>query len=196
MSGFFEYLLREDTPFGVADLVYALLLLFGLVRGAIRGASGEIAATVGTFLTFLGAWRFHRPVGDFLLQHTRIENAYGSRALSYVLLALLFFAAWTLVTWLLRSLFEKAVPDQAERPLGAFLGAAKVLVFLCLLLMGASLVQIESLRTHLIERSAFGRATQIAFPALLRRWRPHTPSGASSSSSSLPPTPAPPSHGP
>ena len=183
MAEIWDYLKRPDAVISAVDLLYALLLLGGLLRGMFRGVSGEIAATLGTVITFIGSGRFYRPVSSFLLEKTRMENETAAQGLAYLLLILLFFASWKAITWLLRTLFQRAVPDHIERPLGALLGLVKSTVLLCVLLVLINFSGSVFLRTLFIERSAFGRLTQVAIPTLLNRWMPRA--------FSAPPVPAP-----
>ncbi len=167
-----EYLQDPDTPFGLWDLFYMVVLLAGFVRGLFKGFSGELASTLGTLLIFLGGWWFYRPVSMFIAEHTRLENEAGAMALAYVLMVFLFLASWKLLTFLLRKLFSWTFPDQIERIGGCILGLFKNALIICIVLITIYLTGHEYLNEHMIERSGFGRLTQEHVPGLMNQWFP------------------------
>ena len=53
----------------IFDIAAALVLAFFLVRGLIRGFSGEILGFIGFFASLFCAWHFARPAADIVLKY-------------------------------------------------------------------------------------------------------------------------------
>ena len=167
-----EYIQHPDTPVGVMDLVFALYIFYGLIRGAFRGFADEVAGLLGTVLVFFGGWRFYRPVSDFMMEKTRIDNEQASRAVAYILMVFLFLVTWKLLTLLLRKLLNLSFPEQIQAPGGALLGGLKCAVVLCVILLAVRLVGHGFLDKHLLQESWYGRTTQQVVPHMLHEWFP------------------------
>lgn len=161
-----------ETPVGLMDVVYSLYIVYGILRGLFRGLSEELAGLVGTGIVFYGGWRFYRPVGLFIQEHTRLENEDSARVLAYVLMVFLFLASWKLVVFLIRKLMKWTFPDQIQAPGGAVLGGAKCALVLCVLLLAVRLLGHGFLDKHMIQDSWMGRTTQEVIPAMVHRWAP------------------------
>lgn len=152
-----EYFQDPDTPVGVLDLVYALYILYGLLRGMFRGFAKESASILGTVLTFWGAWHYYPALSTRLLNNNLLDNEMASQVLAYILLVFLILVLWRLVTFLLHKFLSGTMPKQIQRPGGAILGTLKALVVLTILLIAAQLTRIEALQKHMIDESALGR---------------------------------------
>ncbi len=169
---FWEYLQDPDTPAGMMDLVYALFVLYGLIRGAFRGLAFELAGLLGTAAVFLGGWYFYPPVSRFLIEYTRMDNDQAARAVAYVLMVLLFLISWKVITLLVRKLLNLTFPEQIQGLGGAVLGGLKCAVTLCVILLAVRLVGHGFLDKHLIQDSWLGRTTQEVIPDKLHEWFP------------------------
>ncbi len=152
-----DYFQDPETPLGIMDLVYGLYMLYGLLRGLFRGFAKETASILGTVITLWGAWNFYPAVSRRLMENNLLENEMASQVLAYVLLVFGFLALWRLVTALLNKVLSGTMPVQIQRPGGAIVGFFKAIVVLTILLLAAQLSQVEPLREHTIDNSAFGR---------------------------------------
>lgn len=170
-----DYFKDPDTPLGILDLVYALIILYGLLRGLFRGFAKETASILGTILTFWGSWHYHPAVSRRLLSNNLLDSEPASQILAYLLLLLLFFAVWRLVTVLLHKLLLGTLPEQIQRPGGALLGALKALLLLTILLIAVQLSRIEPLQKPLINDSALGRLIRDHLPLDLPTPAPTNP---------------------
>jgi len=172
MAALRDYLMSLDLPFGLMDGVYALFILYGLIRGVFRGLALELAGLLGSVLIFFGAWRFYLPFAEWLLTNTRLESQKTGEIMAYLLAVLVCFLVWQLLFLLLGKFFAFAVPKVLQRPGGAVLGALKCAVTLCVLLLAVNLTPFETLKQWLVTDSAFGRATQQRVPETIEKWFP------------------------
>ena len=171
-QAFVAYLQDPETLFGILDPFYAAYLIYGLVRGLFRGLPEELAQLLGTLLVFAGARMFYQPVSEVMIEHTKLENPDASLALAYLLMVLLFFVAWRVITILLKKAIHWTCPEALHRPGGALLGLAKSTVILCLVLTAVTLSGHTFLQDHLVERSWFGRTTQNVIPEAIEEYLP------------------------
>lgn len=160
------------SPYGIMDLVFAVYLIFGLIRGLFRGLPAELAGLVGTLLIMIGGWRFYRPVSEFIMVHTRLEGEIPAQTLAYILMVVLFLVTWNLLILMVRKLGEFTFPDALKRSGGALVGTFKSALILCVLLYAVNLSGVSFLKDSLITGTWFGRTTQQVIPQTLNRWLP------------------------
>lgn len=158
------YLMDPETTFGVMDPVYALYLTYGLVRGMFRGFPEEVAHLAGTILVAVGAHFFYRPVSSVMIAHTKLESEEASLALAYLLMLLLFFVVWRLITLVIKKALDWTCPKPLYRPGGALMGLAKCGLVLSLLLTLVQLSGHQTLTGPLIQRSWIGQNLEQILP--------------------------------
>lgn len=160
-----DVLKDPETPFGVMDPVYSIYLLYGLVRGIFRGLPEELASLGGTALVIVGAHFFYQPVSELMIANTQLESKEASLALAYLLMILLFFIAWRLITLVIKKALDWTCPRPLTRPGGALLGLSKCILILSILLTAVQLSGHQFLKEHLISRSWIGRGLREVIPA-------------------------------
>lgn len=166
------YLKDPETAFGLMDPFYAFYLIYGLVRGLFRGLPEELAQLVGTVLVVMGAHFFYRPVSALMIEHTQLDSEEASLALAYLLMVLLFFIVWRLITLLIKKALDWTCPKSLHRPGGALLGLAKCALILSILLTAIQLSGHSLLTDHLITRSWLGRRMENVIPERARKYLP------------------------
>lgn len=152
-----EYFNDPESPLGHMDLVYALFLLYGLLRGLFRGFALEFASILGTLVTLWGAWSFYPAVSQRLLDNNLLENEMASQVLAYLLLVLLILTVWRVITAVLTRLLRFTMPPQLQRPGGALIGVLKSVLILIILLLAVQLSPMDQIRSLMVEQSGFGR---------------------------------------
>jgi len=168
----FGYLLDPDTPFGILDPVYTFYLMYGLIFGLFRGLPEELAHLIGTLLVAVGSYLFYQPVSAVMLEHTRLDSEEASLALAYLLMVLLFFIVWRLITLLIKKALDWTCPKALHRPGGALLGGAKSMLILSVLLTAIQLSGHALLMDHLITRSWLGQRMEKMIPDRAREYLP------------------------
>jgi membrane protein required for colicin V production len=119
---------------GIFDIVIAVILVFGFIRGLMKGLFVEVASLVSLVVGVYGAIHFSYFVGDFL--HTKV-----SWQESYITLVsfVVTFAIIVLVISLLGKLFTKladfAYLGWINKILGGVFGALKLALILSITLM-------------------------------------------------------------
>lgn len=194
MHDLWEYLLDPETPLGVMDGIYALFLLYGLIRGFFRGLAFELASLIGMVILFFGSWLGYRPVAAWLLTHTQLESQEAGQTIAYILSVGVLLIGWKLATFLVQKFLHFTLPKSIQRPGGAIFGILKSALVLCVLLLAVQISGHTQAIAWTIEDSAFGRLTQRWVPATLHRWAPEAfplrellpPPGAESSESAAP----------
>lgn len=165
LNTFLEYLKDPQTPFGVFDPVYGIVLIFGFIRGVFRGLPEELSQLLGTILMFAASMKFYTPVSAFIMEHTRLDDPTASMALSYLLILLLFMIVWKLITFLLRKVLDWSCPKQLKRMGGAVVGVCKNALLIAVVLAAVLISGHRVLRESMIEKSWFGRKVQNLLPA-------------------------------
>ena len=138
----------------IFDAASACALAFFVVRGVLRGLTGEIVSLLGLVASFVCSWMFSRPSTDVILRYfpnwdrALLSGIYGSGAEHYtgrgwdrtileLICSVVIFMAVSLafagLARVLRSLVKAARLSFLDHTLGAFSGAARV--FLALLLV-------------------------------------------------------------
>ncbi|MDF3131180.1 CvpA family protein [Kiritimatiellaeota bacterium B1221] len=164
LNPFFEYLKNPDTAFGVFDLVYGLLLIYGFIRGLFRGLPEELSQLLGTLLVFFGSMKFYTPISSTIMEHTRLEDPTASLVLSYLLIFLVLMITWKLITLLIRKALDWSCPKQLKRLGGALIGTAKSAVLIVVVLTAVLISDHKVLRRSMIEESGFGRQVSKLLP--------------------------------
>jgi membrane protein required for colicin V production len=116
----------------IFDIAAALVLAFFLVRGLIRGFSGEILGFIGFFASLFCAWHFARPAADIVLKYfpnlDTTLTALACAVVIFIIVSLLF----ALLDGLLSLVVKAANLSMLDHLLGVVVGAVKTF---CLLLI-------------------------------------------------------------
>lgn len=140
----------------ILDYILLAVLTFGILRGTVRGLSGELASIVSMVAASAAAWFLRPPLAD-LLAETRDLTALQAEtaALGLILIAaLVFFWACLL---LLKTLFEFAFKGLLERIGGALIGGLRFALVLTLALLLYAPFASELHQTAIYEDSVLGR---------------------------------------
>jgi uncharacterized membrane protein required for colicin V production len=150
------------------DLPVIVFLLYGLIRGALRGFSGELARLLYVLGAMAGASLAHPVLADLLRGHTRLEEADADR-LGLVLAAVLSIIAVLLIRLLVRKLFQFNFKGKLEKVGGAILGLASALVLVSALFILAARAPWPGVRDVARSGSLTGRTAEFLFPPLYRQ---------------------------
>ena len=110
----------------ILDVVIAVVMIFLIVRGVMRGFVGEIASLAGIILGIWLAIRFMTQVTVLLKPH--LPTFSFLPVVSFALIFLGVLIACNLLGWGLRVLFKKTALGWLDRTLGALLAVVKGVV--------------------------------------------------------------------
>ena len=119
----------------IFDIAAALVLAFFLVRGLIRGFSGEILGLIGFFVSMFCAWRFARPAADLVLKYFPNLDVTLTSLACAVVIFILVSLAFALLDGLLSLVIQAANLSMLDHLLGVVVGGIKTF-FLLLVIYG------------------------------------------------------------
>ena len=140
----------------VVDIAVLILILLGLIRGFVKGLSGELAGLLGATVAFAGAWYFYTPLGNFLTDKTRLSER-ATVAVAFVLVLIGAYLAMKILRLVLRHVMEFSFKGKIEKLGGMLAGGIRMTVVVIALVLLMTLWPHESLHRLFAEESAFGR---------------------------------------
>lgn len=148
--------MNESLQFNIVDIIVVIILLLGTVRGLLKGLSGMLADVISVLAALAAGWYGFRPVGDYIVGHTRLteQGAYIAAFALVLIGAYLLMRALRLV---LRSLLEFSFKGRIERVGGALAGLIHSGVLVAVLLLFLSLWPHEAVHQVVAEESVAGR---------------------------------------
>ena len=158
------------------DIVLALILLYGLVRGFFRGLLAEIASLVGIVLGIYGAIHFSYILSNFLSENMGWDGQYVNLiafAITFILIVFLVSLAGRLLT----KMAGFAALGLVNKFLGAGFGVIKIafLVSVIIMFFKATNEDIDIVTEESLERSIlYDKIEEIApmvLPSILREAR-------------------------
>ena len=116
------------------DIILAVILLFGLVKGFMKGLFVEVASLIALIAGVYGAIHFSFFVGDYLLERVSWEERYvniAAFAITFVLIVIIISMSGKALT----KLADFAALGLVNKILGAIFGALKFGVILSIILI-------------------------------------------------------------
>lgn len=161
-------------PPGAVDYAACAWVLLGGLRGYAHGLSGELARLVSAIAGLVLGLRFYGPVGDWMPQHTRLEQG-ASRTLAFAATVLLVFLSMTLIRRLLQLILHVVVERRAERVGGVAAGLLRAAMVVCMAFLFMNLWPHPYLNRIFGEQSTIGAACIRAWPALRETFEAEDP---------------------
>jgi uncharacterized membrane protein required for colicin V production len=128
----------DQLPFNVFDLVVLAVLVVGLFRGRKQGMSEEFMGLVQWLAIVVCCSFLYRPFGQFLSESSRVFSLLNCYIIAYVVLALLFIAAFALLK---RGIGGKLLGSDIFGGAEYYLGMGSGLIrFSCILVAGLALL--------------------------------------------------------
>jgi membrane protein required for colicin V production len=154
------------------DAVVLAFLLYGLIRGSIRGFSGELARLLYLSGALLGTSLAHPILADLLSHHTRLDATDADR-IGLILAAGLAILLVLLIRLLVKKLFQFSFRGKLERVGGALLGLMTVFILVSAVFILAARTPWPGVRSIARSDSLTGRTANHLFPPLYKqmaRW--------------------------
>lgn len=150
------------------DIVLALILLYGLVRGFFRGLLAEVASLVGIVLGIYGAIHFSHLLAGFFSKNMGWDSQYVNLiafAITFVLIVFLISLAGRVLT----KIAAFAALGLVNKFLGGAFGLIKVafLVSVVIMFFKATNEEIDIISEESLERSVLYEPIESIAPILL-----------------------------
>lgn len=150
------------------DIVLALLLLYGLVRGFFRGLLAEIASLVGIVAGIYGAIHFSYILSDFFSENMNWDSEYVNLiafAITFVLIVFLISLAGKILT----KMAGFAALGIVNKLLGAGFGFLKMAFIASVIIMffAATNEEIELVSKEKLDESKLYAPVKVIAPAVL-----------------------------
>lgn len=145
------------------DVIVAIVLILGILQGIRRKLSGEIASLISMIIAVACGFLYFRPMGSFLLAHSRLSEN-GSLVLGYFVC---FAVAWFvlhIVRVLLRAVLEIKFKGGLDGLGGACAGFLRAAIFSAATLYILSLTPNPAVQQAILGQSAIGKAASINIP--------------------------------
>lgn len=142
--------------YNTVDLILLALLAIGLLRGTMKGLSGELAGIISLVVAAIAGWHFYRPLGTYLANTTRMTDIQADTVSIVVIIFGALILLWAL-SMLLRQIMEVTFKGLFERIGGALFGLARYAAILAALLLIISQFAGGSVRDQFVEQSFIGR---------------------------------------
>jgi membrane protein required for colicin V production len=156
------------------DIILAAILLFGLVRGFMKGLFVELATLVALLLGVYGAIHFSYLISDFLVEKVSWDQQYiniTAFALTFIVIVIVISLSGKALT----KLANFAALGILNRVLGAVFGVSKFGLILSVLLLvfhhinkGMNFIDKESLATSVLYAPVKSIAPTI-FPSIIKK---------------------------
>ena len=144
-----------STHFNIVDIAVVILILFGLVRGYMKGLSGELAGLLSAAVAVVGGWYGYRPLGNYLAENTRLSDS-AANAAAFTLALVGAYLLMRILRLVLRSLMEFSFKGKIEKIGGLLAGGIRMTVVTGALVLLMALLPHEGTHRLVAEESVFG----------------------------------------
>ena len=151
----------------VFDIGAACLLAFFVVRGALRGLTGEIISLLGLVASIVCGWTFAQPLADVVLRYFPGWD----RTLTELVCSIVIFMAVSLVFAavgkILRALVKAANLSLLDHLMGAISGSARAF-FVVLFVYGAVSIFSPVVPSEWMKESVAMKGAAVVWPAVFK----------------------------
>lgn len=162
-------------PFNTIDIILTALLAVGLLRGILRGLSGELASLISLVVAGIVGWRLYPPLGMYLTESTRMTPLQADTVSFLVLLVGALILLWALRI-VLKHLMEFTFKGLLERLGGGLIGLLRYAVLLSALILLVHLFGQGTVHRLVAEESFIGRHVGARLVPLYDNWAQDHPS--------------------
>ncbi len=152
--------------FGTVDYLAFGAVAFLVLRGLIRGGSGEIGRLVGAVAAAAAGYFGFAPVARLVLTSSMFhDNPYAGRLVAFILLGVACLALWLVLRRLLADVIRLALAQPFDAILGGMFGGIKAFILVAVLCTFGLLNPVENGRVRFKQDSV----TVQKFAPLLKR---------------------------
>ncbi len=137
------------------DIAALILIGIGCIQGYFRGLSGELARLIGTVLAFMAGISLHDPVGEWILENTRLEDQ-SAHAVAFIATILLCIVIMLILRVVVKKMIKVVFAEKFDKTVGIFAGMLRMGVVVCIIFICMNLIPHEYLNRHFGEESVIG----------------------------------------
>jgi len=141
--------------FNYVDFAALALIGVGCIQGYFRGLSGELARLIGTVLAFMAGISLYKPVGEWILDNSRLEDQ-AAHAVAFIATILLCVVIMILLRLIVKKLIKVVFAEKFDKTVGIILGMLRMSVVVCIIFIGMNMIPHEYLNRHFGEESVIG----------------------------------------
>ncbi|MDR3281051.1 MAG: CvpA family protein [Synergistaceae bacterium] len=120
----------------ITDIILLAIGIFFVVRGILRGISGEIFSLLGTAGAFYCAVRFYSPIGSVLQEKLGLSATVATILTMLAIFFVIFFGC-TYLEWSVKKVIEKTRLTATDKLFGAGIGVIKFYMIALLVLISS-----------------------------------------------------------
>jgi len=141
---------------GWIDGIVLLVIVYLLIRGFVRGASGELSSLI-SFCAMAALFVFGFAPLQQMMKASAFLSGYpqASRFVAFILIAVAAVALWLLLRKLLSHSIGLVLPKPFDHVLGGIFGGISAVIFVALLCAGGLLSATENAQQQAASRSVF-----------------------------------------
>ena len=151
----------------VFDIGAACVLAFLVVRGAIRGLTGEIVSLLGLVASVFCGWTFAQPLGAIVLSYFPTWDKTVTELACSVVIFMAVSLAFAAVANVMRMIVKAAHLSLLDHMLGVVSGAARAF-FLVLFIYGAMSIFSPVVPGEWMQESVTMRGAAVVWPTVLK----------------------------
>ncbi len=119
---------------GLWDYLIFAGVAFFVIRGFVRGCSGEMARLVGTVTAAAVGYFGFAPIANLVLANNLFDgNEYAGRLVVFILMAVLCIAIWFGFSYFLSEALSLAIAQPFDALVGGVIGGVKAIVLVAVL---------------------------------------------------------------
>jgi len=150
------------------DLACAIFLLFGIIRGYLRGLSGELARVISMVVVLFLGWQFYAPLGAKLMEITRLDE-HESQLAGFLSILVGAGIVMVFLRWILKNLMDFTFKGPLEKVGGMAAGFVRTGIWVTMVVVAATLSPSDYLNRKFSEESQIGSLViQYLVPAYQR----------------------------
>jgi uncharacterized membrane protein required for colicin V production len=147
------------------DIAALALIGIGCIQGYFRGLSGELARLIGTVIAFMAGVSLNEPVGEWILENTRLEDQ-AAHAVAFIATVFLCIVIMLILRVVIKKMIKVVFAERFDKTVGIFAGMLRMVVVVCIIFICMNLIPHEYLNLHFGEESVIGRVVVQYVPSI------------------------------
>ena len=160
--------------YNFVDFICAVLLALGLIKGFMRGLSGELSHFISLIVAFLAGWKVYPQAGPYLSESTGISGPLGN-ALAFLGVLIAAFVFMMVVRALLRNILKFTFKGKVERVGGLLMGGGMAVILILATFLAFHCMNQPDVRRITLEQSLTGRTLNRWLPLVFEDLSEHVP---------------------
>jgi uncharacterized membrane protein required for colicin V production len=150
------------------DIGALVILLLGTIIGFRRGLSGEIARFIGTIVAFCLGIYFYKPLGEWLVEHTRLEEG-PANVIAFVVMVSVVLLITLIIRLILRSIMKISFEGNIEKAGGCVAGFIRAFLLILIIFIAMNMWPHDYLNRIFGKESIIGGVVVKYMPAIRKQ---------------------------